>query len=109
LQAVKMKLIEEYNHRSSANAVNPRRNVLHWSAKRIEDAECYFCKEKGHIKPFFKKFIEWKNKNGLTKIARFKEWYKYVSLKTKSFQEWCIDSGATKHICGQREMLSDFN
>ena len=39
LHAVKMKLIEEFDRRSSASVINTRKDVLHWSAKKLPNSD----------------------------------------------------------------------
>lgn len=103
IQAVKIKLLEEY----------ARKTVLH-----------------GHFKRDCTKYTNWKNKGGSAKLARFQEWYvlvwtmlcrfwnivketKYYGMKSvkgsNHFKhEWCIDSGATKHVCNDKDLFTEF-
>jgi len=101
LQAVKMKLIEEYDRKSS---MHTNKSIAEKSAERTKDMKYQFWNEKGHEKPQFNKFIESRERIGLTMLAKTKGCFKNeFSNKTYEYN-WCIDSGATRHICSRSQV-----
>lgn len=60
LHAVKMKLIEEFDRRSSMSI--DQENILENRGLRVKEIECHFCGEKGHVRRCCNKYMEWKRK-----------------------------------------------
>jgi hypothetical protein len=47
------------------------------------------------------------NKASSAKMARYGKWYSNVSLTANNFQGWIIDSGASTHMCCNRNLFSN--
>lgn len=86
---------------------------------------CYGCGQPGHIKrncPDLRKVIKnWRNEkynaskvdNDLSesaKVVRLNSWYKnFFISESNNEQGWFVDSGATSHMCADRELFSDID
>lgn len=70
---------------------------------------CYFCGKPGHLKRNCDLFKEQQNNKEIesAKVARFNKWYSKSVLR-KSETDWCVDSGASSHMCGDVNMFSRF-
>ena len=71
-----------------------------------KERECYFCREKGHIKRNCKKFMEHiKNKElgnkGSIKTTRLNKMYPNCF----DYFPWLINSGATSHMSNDKSVL----
>jgi hypothetical protein len=96
LQAVKMKLIEEYEkikdkgEASTSAMMNKERNKV-----------CYFC-EGAHFKRDCAKYKAWLQKKEANKesakMSRMEQWY---------MSSFVIDSGATRHMCKNKDFFSN--
>lgn len=109
MHALKQKLLEEFDRKVTGTG---RREAERYNmAKRAQEDECFFCKKKGHFKRECSKYKEWlKNKENKesAKTARFGEWYISFLISNEKFEDWCIDSGSTKHVCGNKNLFTVF-
>lgn len=102
---VRSSLIEEWERKAKPykpikERLGPKVNV-----KTDDKAEfiCYYCKEPGHIARNCEKVIK-KNKEAAN--AAESEWY---SDGVFSSCKWIIDSGATSHMCSNRDIFCKFD
>ena len=82
-----------------AQAVIPKKS------KSKSKIVCYHCGKQGHIK---KNCIEFKKKkkNEFARIAVNTTEFAFTSaLVTGKFEGWCIDSGATSHVCNDANLF----
>ena len=134
LTTVKNKLIEEFKRRTEIGVVtniqeqqalettadkDTRRTATNTSAQ----ITCFFCKKPNHMKKDCRKYIEWKKKHPDHKAKTVcqddaagdnncnSEQYSmspamcFKAHTTDIEQSWYIDSGATSHMCGDRNFF----
>lgn len=82
---------------------------------------CHFCRQPGHFRSDcndlrlalkrLSRERENKESNASAKSARMAEWYQAFSLHTQvgNKSEWCIDSGASAHMCGSKHCFSEID
>lgn len=79
---------------------------------------CYFCKHEGHFKhdcPKYKSWLAKKNSKGVNNAANLAECssqddIQYLfSTSEINYGEWIIDSGATCHISGQKDLFEELD
>lgn len=125
---VKSKLLEEWKKKTDANDVG--------SALKVKPVfTCYNCKQPGHMKrncPNFstdkkddlRTFLNFKNREmskfrhedwnkdnqASAKTARLDKWYScFVSSNGGANAGWVVDSGATSHMCSDKNLFSELN
>lgn len=102
LPTVKSKLLEEWEKKKDRETGM----VLVARKVRKQDFNCYFCGKPGHCSAYKSKCFENGNKDfESAKMARFNQWYKDVSFSRDSLIYWCVDSGASSHMCGNIELF----
>jgi len=129
IELVKNKLLEEYVRRNSnsgdtyssvQNALKTTEGhskVVAANPATHKPITCYFCKKPNHIKKECRKYIEWKRKNPDHKAKTVSEYVHvaddvdldlcFRACGTVLKYAWCIDSGATSHMCNNREFFTD--
>ena len=95
LPNVKAKLMEEWERKRDRQADV----ALKTKEKMVDAVTCYFCKQPGHMKKDCKKFSEWKKKRANKESAR-------TTRTDKWYMDWCIDSGASSHMCCDRNAFT---
>ena len=78
--------------RTSQQVMGPGTGLLNEAANG--KIVCWLCKEKGHRKK------ECKARNSDREV--------FSNVSGGAFQDWCIDSGATRHMCGIFEIFQNF-
>lgn len=134
VELVKNKLIEEYkrrNENTAAATANDQQalKVSHSSTKPVDSTktmnyqkqglECFFCKKPNHMKKDCRKYIEWKKKNPdhKAKAARHcdegvenpDEYACFRASETDSRNSWYVDSGASSHMCRDKNFFMELN
>ena len=131
-ELVKNKLLEEYKRRTemttsvtehqeqqAMNVHATRENQPNVSTRR-STLTCFFCKKPNHIKKDCRKYIEWKKKHPEHKVKavkhftqvndkrNFQQGYDVCSIARTAniINSWYIDSGATSHMCGDRNFFA---
>lgn len=115
LSMVRAKLLEEYErvHRGESGSSVARSKPVF---------TCYLCGQPGHTKrycPDLRKLIKQKRKlvtekkddddnkgSRSAKASRIAGWYKSVSINNKEIPDWIVDSGATNHMCADRNLFT---
>jgi transposase InsO family protein len=113
---VQNKIIEEYERRKSVNSTEDCETTLKINyGKRIE---CYFCKKGGIVKKNCFKYLAWKSKqdsNGNWRRSQkqhvniVNEAEEYLFVLNASSKDWILDSGATCHVCRNKNLFSTFD
>lgn len=101
LNTVKAKLLDEWKRKSDRSEVDTA-FVVTLGARQQPDFTCYFCQKKGHLKRdciLFKKYKEDKDNKESARTARMNKWY----------TNWCIDSGASSHMCHDESLFENFS
>ena len=138
VELVKNKLMEEYKRRneSTVTATSMDQQALkavHSSIKPAEGGKptggykqqnpvvCFFCKKPNHMKKECRKYIEWKKKNPDHKAKAVRHCSTveveddsnphacFRACETDTRHSWYIDSGATSHMCSNREFFIDLD
>ena len=130
IELVKNKLLEEYARRNNnsgdtysseqkALKANEGHGKAAASANPVmhKPITCFFCKKPNHVKKECRKYIEWKRKNPDHKAKTVTEYVHaadddeldlcFRACGTVLTDAWCIDSGATSHMCNSREFFTD--
>lgn len=118
---VKGKLMEEYRRRQEIENVSEtgeRALKVNTEDKGFDStkAHCFFCKRIGHVKADCRKFAAWKKKkDGQNKkqanVAQNEKDDKndfvclMVSRTKVNSPEWCVDSGASAHMCNDEAVF----
>lgn len=103
---IRTSLIEEWERKTSQRKSAKERlgpKVVNMKLEDKSDFICNYCKEYGHIQRNCEK-LKLKNK-GTANLAAKSDWY------TDDFpfeKGWIIDSGATSHMCSDRNLFSKF-
>lgn len=87
LSLAKSKLIDEYKRRKNTKV------------QVTSGGECYFCKKKGHFKQECEKYIAWKQNKAKV----------FNTSGTMKDNYWIMDSGATSHMCNNRDFFENLN
>jgi hypothetical protein len=69
--------------------------------------KCYYCDKEGHIKKDCYKFKRDQNDNNEEETGANAAWA-FKSAENQVKHKWIVDSGATRHMTGQKAILSDF-
>jgi len=72
--------------------------------KRKFKVTCYHCGKVGHIKRDCMEFKKKKNEGARVAVEEVEVGFT-TALMTADFQGWCIDSGATSHVCNDVELF----
>lgn len=122
---VKAKLMDEWLKRTENGGHGSARytNIPTW--KRKQEAPtftCFECGKPGHMKrdcpdvakknmPDLRNTLEMKNENkGSARVARLNQWYSKCFVgKGESSLQWCVDSGATDHMCADKNSFTELD
>lgn len=119
LDAVKSRVIDEYSRRKENTSGNSEAVLKTVQSKeknyhKTKDITCFFCKKPGHQKKECFGYKKWKN-NQKNKENKEKEQAsiateelllsKYCEDSVKSTNGWYVDSGATSHMTGSKELF----
>lgn len=122
---VKGKLLEEYRRRQEIENVSEtgeKALKVNTEGKSFDStqAHCFFCKRVGHVKADCRKFAAWKKKKDSEKHnkkqANLAENEKddknevvclMVSRTKVNSPEWCVDSGASAHMCNNETVFKN--
>lgn len=118
---VKGKLLEEFRRRQEIEDLqNDEKALAVSNTFQVSQAFCYFCKKKGHLKANCRKFSIWKKKrdNAGTKHANTvqnninndEETFECLMVKDHikvNISEWCVDSGASAHMCNNKSYFTN--
>lgn len=129
---VKIKLMEEYDRKTEGTTTTKDQQALKTtlsSTRSVGNEKptnnynqssivCFFCKKPNHRKKDCRKYLEWKKKNPDHKAKAALQCNEVVSeddsnLHTKLFSAceteirnaWYIDSGATSHMCSNKDFF----
>lgn len=93
------KLREEYRRRteSEVGSAVPEDKALHTKSPKQYSSVCYYCRKPGHFRKDC--FLLKKRKGGPKSVANFS------SVKCEN--GWVIDSGASRHMCGDPDLVKD--
>jgi hypothetical protein len=133
MELVKSKLIDEYKRRNESPVSTDQgqqalKTTQHNGGKPYETARqkqnstvCFFCKKPNHMKKECRKYIEWKKKNpdhkakavrhskGATNQDLSDEDACFYVGENNATNVWYIDSGATSHMCSNRDFFCEFD
>lgn len=129
LSEVRVKLIEEYerhNVKEDDDEMNGRafkvnqKKEFKGASSYGNERECYFCHERGHIKRKCKKYRkyinqQWKQLNDSSNESCDEEKVNMcrnhfaLNATDKELKGWCVDSGASSHICKDRSSFITFD
>lgn len=130
LSLVQSKLIGEHRQRKANGSIDNQSN--NDSAMRVSEKEtklCFFCKRSGHLKRSCSSYIAWKERQerktseqaklvgrnvSTTKSEQNEEYLFMVTTKGKRTSsnnntEWTIDSAATSHTTGNKNLFVTLN
>ena len=131
-ELVKNKLLEEYKRRTQTDKVTDGLAAALKITREQKQSTpstpstnagtnymCYFCKKPNHIKKDCRKYLQWKSKNPVHKAktvshedqsetddSSFDSHDCFMVGSPAHEDSWYIDSGATSHMCGNREFFS---
>jgi transposase InsO family protein len=130
---VKNKLIEEFKRRNESSAATSYRLDQDLQALKITQSGtrhtnskqtslvCFFCKKPNHLKKECRKYLEWKKKHPDHKAKAVQQYDEEVSDyesdqqccfragESNSRDVWYIDSGASSHMCSNRNFFTELN
>ena len=129
-ELVKNKLVEEYKRRIETDVtVTPTHEQQALKTTAAKDGRkpatgtqitCFFCKKPNHMKKECRKYIEWKKKNPDHKAKVVSHYATaanddsdpdmcFTAGTTEINNAWHIDSGATSHMCSDRNFFEKLN
>lgn len=118
---VREKLTAEYKRQTEGEGGTQKDSVLKTTTANT-GVECFFCKNRGHVKKDCRKFKAWKNQNekdgsndkdkndGQQKANKVedrenKEFLFIAAQTRKPTNRWIIDSGATCHVASNKNLF----
>jgi hypothetical protein len=130
---VKNKLIEEFKRRNESSATASylpdqdlqalkitQSGTRHTNSKQTSMV-CFFCKKPNHLKKECRKYLEWKRKHPDHKAKAVQQYdeeisdyesdqhYCFRAGEGDSRDVWYIDSGASSHMCSNRNFFTELN
>lgn len=101
---------------------NSSQSTSYAAPKRSDDFLCHFCRLPGHfrrdcpdlrikLKRLSKGNELNKNRDESAKLTRASKWYKALCVGTnkRNTISWCVDSGATAHMCGNKHLFNSLD
>ena len=115
LDEVRCKLIQEEARRNLNDSESNENSALKVTSSKKRDFstyKCYNCNEYGHIARYCRKRRRGTTARDAASASSSKGMNEVHALncyvETMKSSEWCIDSGATRHMTSQRSILTDF-